>query len=120
MFCKNCGKEVDDKAVICHNCGVLVGEVAVAEVETQKKVNGFGIAGFVIGILSFYFGVYFCVTPIIGLILNIIGMTRRKDCNSGSNGITIAGLVINIIALVIWGLVWLIVGAAIIAIISGS
>ena len=21
MFCKNCGKEIDDKAVICPNCG---------------------------------------------------------------------------------------------------
>jgi peptidoglycan/LPS O-acetylase OafA/YrhL len=23
MFCKNCGKQIDDKAVICIHCGVL-------------------------------------------------------------------------------------------------
>ncbi len=22
MFCYNCGKEIDDKAVVCVNCGV--------------------------------------------------------------------------------------------------
>lgn len=22
MYCKNCGNEIDDKAVICPNCGV--------------------------------------------------------------------------------------------------
>lgn len=24
MFCKNCGKEIDDKAAICPHCGVQV------------------------------------------------------------------------------------------------
>ena len=26
MFCKNCGKEIDDKAVVCPNCGVATSE----------------------------------------------------------------------------------------------
>ncbi|MDE6850581.1 MAG: zinc-ribbon domain-containing protein, partial [Clostridia bacterium] len=25
MFCKNCGKEIDDKASICIYCGVATG-----------------------------------------------------------------------------------------------
>lgn len=24
MFCSNCGKEIDDKAVVCVNCGCIV------------------------------------------------------------------------------------------------
>ena len=38
-------------------------------------------------------------------------MKSFKSCN----GLAIAGLVLSIIATVIWGLVWLIVGAAIIS-----
>lgn len=26
MFCKNCGKEIDDKAVVCVNCGAQVNK----------------------------------------------------------------------------------------------
>ena len=29
MYCKNCGKQIDDKAVICVNCGVATGNPAV-------------------------------------------------------------------------------------------
>lgn len=28
MFCKHCGKEIDDEAVICPNCGVQVGDLS--------------------------------------------------------------------------------------------
>lgn len=68
MFCKNCGKEIDDKAAICVYCGVSTK----AECEEKEKTNGFGIAGFVIGIIS----------------------------------------------LVIWGIIWIIVGSAIIGVAS--
>lgn len=26
MFCKNCGKEIDDKAAVCPHCGVAQSE----------------------------------------------------------------------------------------------
>lgn len=39
-------------------------------------------------------------------------MVQSKKCTL--NGFAIAGLVLGIISLIIWGLVWLIVGAAII------
>lgn len=29
MFCKNCGKEIDDKAVVCVHCGCATGEFGV-------------------------------------------------------------------------------------------
>lgn len=31
MFCKNCGKEVDDKAVICVHCGCATGNIGVSK-----------------------------------------------------------------------------------------
>lgn len=30
MFCKNCGKEIDDKAVICVHCGCATGNGGIS------------------------------------------------------------------------------------------
>lgn len=118
MFCKNCGKEIDDRAAICIHCGVPTGVVQDASV-APKKVNAFGIAGFVVSLLSMWLGVYFCIASIVGLVLSIVGMVQRKKCTS-CNGLAIAGLVLSIISIVLWGLVWLIIGAAIIGIMAGG
>lgn len=71
-----------------------------------KKVNGLGIAGFVVALLSLWLGVYFCIASIIGLTLSAVAMGLRKRYNS-CNGLAIAGLVIGIISVVIWGIIWI-------------
>lgn len=109
MFCKNCGKEIDDRATVCVHCGV---PVTVEEVE-KRKVNGLAIAGFVVALVSLWLGIYFCIASIVGLVLSIVGMATSKKYNS-CNGLAIAGLVISILSVVAWAIVWLVVGAAII------
>ena len=47
MFCKNCGKEIDDRAVVCPNCGVQVGTVAPAE----NKTNVLAIVGLIFALI---------------------------------------------------------------------
>lgn len=116
MFCKNCGKEIDDNAVVCVHCGVATGIAVTDSTPDKKKINGLGIAGFVVSIVSLWLGVYFCIASIVGLVLSVVGMVFRKSHNS-CNGLAIAGLVIGIVSTVIWGLVWLIVGSAIIALV---
>ena len=37
MYCKNCGKQIDDKAVICVHCGVAVAEIPVQQ--SQPTIN---------------------------------------------------------------------------------
>lgn len=37
MYCKNCGKEIDDKAVICVHCGVSVAEIPAQQ--SQPTIN---------------------------------------------------------------------------------
>lgn len=110
MFCNNCGKEIDDRAIICPYCGIQ--QNTNVKPQEKKPVNGIGIAGFVISLLSLWLGVYFCIASIVGLVLSGIGIVVREK--HSVNGLAIAGLVLGIISLVIWGLVWLIVGAAII------
>ena len=110
MFCKNCGKEIDDKAEICVYCGVSVRD----NNGQQKTLNGFGIAGFIVSLLSLWLGLYYCIASIVGLVLSIVGMYYSKKCSS-CNGLAIAGLVIGIISVAIWGIIWMIVGTAILS-----
>ncbi len=57
MFCRNCGKEIDDKAAICVHCGVAVNPTAVANTDPNAKsklvagllgifLGGFGVHNF--------------------------------------------------------------------------
>lgn len=41
MFCKNCGKEVNDNAVVCVHCGCAIAQPATG---TANKSNGLSIA----------------------------------------------------------------------------
>lgn len=86
-------------------------------VKKKEKANGFGIAGFVVSLVSLWLGSYYCIASIVGLVLSIIGMSKSKVCGK-CNGLAVAGLVIGIISLVIWGIIWIIVGGAIIGIAS--
>lgn len=47
MFCKHCGKEIDDNAFVCIHCGSLVKEITTEKPDYEKKTNGMAIAGFV-------------------------------------------------------------------------
>lgn len=112
MFCKNCGKEIDDKASVCIHCGVATG-IKETNQTAEKKLNAFGLAGFIVSLISLWLGMYFCIASIIGLVLSIVGMVNAKKCKL--NGFAIAGLVLGIISLVIWAIVWLVVGAVFLA-----
>lgn len=53
----------------------------------------------------------FCIASIVGLALSIAGMVAAK--NRRLNGLAVAGLVISIFSLMIWGIIWIVMGAAI-------
>lgn len=102
-FCKNCGKELPPAAVICSNCGVAVGEIVSNA--PKKKLNTFGLTGFILSICSIWGGALFGILPIIALVFSIIGMTKNKKCRL--NGFSIAGLTISIIFTLFWLLIWI-------------
>ncbi len=103
-FCKNCGKELPPAAVICSNCGVAVGENLTAA--PKKKLNVFGLTGFIISICSIWGGALFAILPIVALVFSIIGMTKNKKCRL--NGFSIAGLTVSIIFTLFWLMIWII------------
>ena len=87
MFCPNCGKVIDDKAVICPYCGVATGKNQVSE----SSSNTLAIVGF---IFSFFI-------PIVGLICSIIGIKKSTTLNGKGKGLAVAGIIISVISIVI-------------------
>lgn len=115
MYCKYCGRQVDEQTNFCPRCGGrLKGAVAPAQtaapvqpiVPVQKKpVNGLGIAAFVLGIVSLFLGFYLFFVPIAGVVLGAIGVAYRNKYRL--NGLAIAGLAISCAAFVLWLIIWI-------------
>ena len=58
MYCKNCGRIVDDTSSYCNNCGARIDNKSNANVSEDCSSFGFAILGFFV--------------PIVGLILFLI------------------------------------------------
>ena len=70
-FCKNCGAQIDDRAVICPKCGVPQGNQLA-----QTNDNG----GFLWGALG-------CCIPLVGLILFLVWKdTKPKTSKAAGIG----------------------------------
>ena len=44
MFCKHCGKEIDDDVIVCPNCGKQVQELKAEKNDTPIIVNNSAVA----------------------------------------------------------------------------
>lgn len=121
MFCKHCGKEVNDNAIICPNCGVATDNYGKTPVNTEstpadnnnadKKFNGLALAGMICAIAGIIGGNYIlCIPSVVGLILSIFGIVKARQINSG-HGFALAGIIVGAIGLFIWSIVWIYLGA---------
>ncbi len=81
MFCKNCGKEIDDKAAICIHCGVATNEGEMNP-EDQPSIG--------LNILSF-------LIPIVGLILYFTMKNSTPKKASAIIKWTIASIIIYVV-----------------------
>ena len=117
MFCKNCGAEIPDNAVVCPKCGVATSSTpTVTELQRAPK----SIGGFICGLLGFLLD----WVPIVGFVLSIVGVAlcgsgknavRSNPQAYGSTGLLTAGQVLGIIGIVassimliitlIWGVI---------------
>lgn len=83
MFCKNCGSEIADNAVVCPNCGVQVGQLKIEN--TSKEMCVLAIVGFVLAFMC----------NIAGLICSIIAYRKCRDEGLNGKGFAIAGIAIS-------------------------
>lgn len=62
MFCKNCGKEINDKAAICIHCGCATGNPnTVEELSGESKKTMGVLMGIFLGIIGLIVGI--CMFP---------------------------------------------------------
>lgn len=132
MFCQHCGKQIEDDATFCPNCGAKVGAAPAPEGEKDEffkdvpapaptpvqqqqavpqqtyyaqqpaKTNTLAIVGF---IMSFF-------VTIAGLICSIIGLKQCNQTGEGGKGLAIAGIVISAVAMVIYFILGIVLGSA--------
>lgn len=102
MFCQKCGKLIDEKDNYCKHCGNRVlkekeEKIILAEDQIEKKkYSGHAIAGFVLSILGMStFGI---VCAILGVVFSSLGIRETLDGENRGKGLSIAGLVISIVA----------------------
>ena len=56
MYCRKCGKEIDDQAIVCIGCGCAVQETK-KDTEQDTSKTGIGILmGFFLGIIGLIIG----------------------------------------------------------------
>lgn len=93
MFCKKCGKEIMDEAVVCIHCGCAVDNEQVKKLnEPEDSVN----VGIIVGTV---------LIPLIGIIMGIVNLCKKKTKSGGIYlGVGIGCWVLNIIVLAALGL----------------
>lgn len=87
MYCKNCGRTVDDTSSYCNNCGARIDNKPNADASEDSLSLGFAIFGFFI--------------PIVGLILFLIYEEKKpKRAKSAIKG-TLIGFITKIVLAII-------------------
>ena len=88
MYCKNCAKEIDNKAVVCPHCGV-------SQENTPQVVDNGGIGWGFLG----------CCIPLVGLILFLVWKdTKPKSAKAAGIGALISVGCLILFYVLIFGL----------------
>ncbi len=76
MFCKNCGKEIDDNSTFCPYCGQQINENTDYYYTGNNNNNNIKKESQVIGILAIVFS---ALGGWLGIIFAIIGLATYKE-----------------------------------------
>lgn len=95
MYCKYCGKEIDDNADVCIHCGRSTRNTT--QVSEQNNSSGESKTG-VGALLGFFLGI---IGLIVGLLLYKDGTIERKTFIKGW---AIAFVISAVVALIIYGI----------------
>ena len=109
MYCKTCGKEINENAVVCVNCGVLLDNATLEQInghKESKKTNVCALVGFILSLVGFVLGIYVSPLIVAGFILSIIGLTQYKKTGVGK-GFAIAGIAISASAFALYFIIFM-------------
>ena len=83
MYCKKCGREVEENSLYCNNCGAQLNTAQNQNISEDDSSFGFALLGFFI--------------PLVGLILFLIYEGKKpKRAKSAGKGALI-GFITNIV-----------------------
>ena len=102
-YCKSCGAELVDDAVVCPKCGVAVGEMP-----TEPKQNTMGIVGLVL---------CFITGPLIAFIVSLVGYLQGKKKGEKVT-CALIGIILSVVELVIIIILYAVVLGPMIAAVS--
>ena len=99
MFCSFCGKEVDNNANYCNNCGNKLNNSnqPIRQSYSNTK-NSLCHTGFILSIIGCFFNLLGLIS-LAGLILSILGLSQVNKTNEDGKGFAIAGIVVSSIYL---------------------
>ena len=110
-YCTKCGAQLADDDDYCYFCGAKFEEIKQEEPKEQltfqdqsyyedkyygQRPNTVALLGFVFAFLS----------PIVGLILSIIGLKKAKEFNGLGKGYAIAGIIISVVSMILSALLY--------------
>ena len=76
-YCTNCGAEIKEYSDICLNCGMLISKQE--SVNDEKNYNVLSICGFVVSIISLFFGLLGLILEILAMIMGVISLNQLKN-----------------------------------------
>lgn len=92
MYCRNCGKEIDDKAYVCPFCGVKTQDVEAELAAANRAADAGTKVGW--GILSF-------LIPLVGLILFLTWKTERPRTASVCGKCALAAVIVEVVGVIL-------------------
>ena len=131
MFCKKCGKEIDENLEFCPHCGAPVSkpkkvappadsahDAAKPAAEPNNKpqsenknTNVYALIGFVLSICTWVifswlnYRVYICTAiGAASLALSIVAFIFAEKKNYNFKSLAIAGIIISVVAVIFWPL----------------
>lgn len=127
MYCKKCGKEVDDDSLFCPFCGASLNDNDVEDEAEAVDVDNnsdrgpwkvFAIVGYVLGILSFvlafFVGVGIEIAPA-GIVFSALGKKstdpeKKAKAEKGLK-LSIAAIIISFVAIIAFAIILVATGA---------
>ena len=88
MYCKNCGKIIDDASSYCNYCGARIGDTSNTNIFEDSSSFGFALLGFFI--------------PVVGLILFLIYEGKKpKRAKSAGKGALIGFITRTVLSIIL-------------------
>lgn len=113
MFCKNCGKEIDDNAAVCIHCGHATANAAVAETKEKRPISVISLCAFILSLIGLFLPtLYGLIAEAVVLVLSIVGVVFASKKKLRLKGLGIASIVISAIVVVSFAILLLGVAAA--------